>query len=113
MGYRLNIKEMSNEHIPDFYGTKLFGYLNGQEENSLSSAKYLKELGLMDDSMFFFYGSDNKFILNHDQFTEFIKRYSKDLTEYGDEIHKNFNLLDNTLIQRLMESLRDKIISWN
>lgn len=113
MGYRLNIKELSNNSIPDFYGTKLYGYLNGHEEFMLSSAKYLKELGLMDDSMFFYYGSNNKFILNHDQFTEFIKRYSKDLKEYDDEIYKNFNLLDDTAIQGLMDSLRDKIISWN
>lgn len=62
MGYRLNIKEMSNDSIPDFYGTKLYGYLDNHEEYMLSSAKYLKELGLMDDSMSFYYGADNDFI---------------------------------------------------
>lgn len=113
MGYCLNIKELSNNSIPDFYGTKLYGYLNGREEHLLISAKYLKELGLMDDSMSFYYGADNKFILNHDQFIEFMKRYSKDLNECGDEIYKKFDLLDDALIQRLMDSLKDKIISWN
>lgn len=113
MGYLLSIKELSNNSIPDFYGTKLYGYLNGQEEFMLRSAKYLKELGLMDDSMSFYYGADNKFTLNHDQFIEFMKKYSKDLNECGDEIYKSFNLLDDTLIQILMDSLRDKIISWN
>lgn len=112
MGYRLAIRRADNTGIADFYGTKLYGYLDNQEEFMLSSAKYLKSLGLIEDYQYFGYGAENPIRLNHDQFVEFMTRYSTDLTAFGDDLYKHCNLIDDTVIQELMDSIVDKIISW-
>lgn len=112
MGYRLTIRKAGNDGVADYYGTKLYGYLDYHEELMLSSAKYLKSLGLIEDDQYFGYGAENPIRLNHDQFVEFMTRYSADLTTFGDGPYKYCNLVDDTVIQELMDSMVDKIISW-
>ena len=112
MGYRLAIRRADNEGVADYYGTKLYGYSDDQEFFGLSSVKYLKSLGLVEDYQYFGYGAENPIRLNHDQFVEFMTRYSADLTAFGDDLYKHFNLVDDTVIQELMNSMVDKIISW-
>ena len=112
MGYRLAIRRADNDVVADYYGTKLYGYLDDQEFSGLSSVKYLKSLGLVEDYQYFGYGAENPIRLNHDQFVEFMTRYSTDLTAFGDDLYKHCNLLDDSTIQQLMGSTVDKIISW-
>ena len=74
MGYRLTITD--KETGKEFYGTKLFGYV---DTDILSSYKYLISIRKFNGDDYFGYGSENNIELSHNEFIEFIMLYILDL----------------------------------
>ena len=81
MGYRPTFESMSVENF-EFYGTKLFGYV---EHEKCASFQYLKYLGLFDEDVIFDYGFENEIILTYKQFLVFFYLYEMDVQRYRDE----------------------------
>lgn len=105
MGYRINIKD--NETEKEFYGTKLYGYV---DEKILDSYKYLIRIKKFDGEEIFDYNNENEIILSNEEFINFIIFYMRDLIEY-----RHTNLLaypDWNIIYEMIHNDSSKTISW-
>lgn len=105
MGYRLTIKD--KETGKEFYGTKLYGYV---DTDLLSSYQYLKSINKFNGDELFEYGCDNDIELSYNEFTEFIMIYFLDLF-----IWRKTNIFiypDWESLYNIIKTDGIKIISW-
>lgn len=123
MGYRLEIREVTNSGPKEgIYASKLFGYVCG-DERDLSSYKYLKDNHILErefdeecvknDTCFFGYGCEPKFILTAEQFREFMKKYEEDLWMFRNQHY--VNLLweeEQEHYHDMLLNENPKIITW-
>lgn len=100
MGYRLNVK--CNDTGLEFYGTKLYGYVN--DERTLKSYKYLKQIGKFNGNEHFDYRYENKLVLSFLDFSRFIKLYFYDLQQTDEKL--------NLELRELSKQPGDKTIWW-
>ena len=106
MGYRLEVKCVDNKDI-NFYGTKLVGYVDPQD---LDSIKYLVYLGKIEDFEVDYIwngGSGPYYELEENQFNNFIRYYRSDLMK-----HKQIDVYTFPEIQKVMNCPGNKIIGW-
>lgn len=117
MGYRLDVQCVNSPL--DFYGTKLYGYVEDEEE--LQSYKYLQKIGKINHDEYYpvwFYGCDNQMTLSKEEFEKFARLYEQDMrtfiTPYLREIghDENFSWADCTNMEEIIAADGDKIISW-
>lgn len=105
MGYRLNIEDP--EHHLNFYGTKLYGYV---DERSLESYKYLRSIEKVNDDTMFCDCWDNECTLTPEQFAKFISLYEEDY--FKDAGYKMNTHPKYEAIEEMLKTNSDKIISW-
>lgn len=123
MGYRLAVYDKPHIWISEkhkftesnllYYGTKLYGYVNGDEElpeRKLHSFQYLVELGWFNNDEYYFFGGCAEYPcqLSKEQFKKFIDYYIQDLIEnkctYVEEFKEE--------IKPIVELDGDKFIDW-
>lgn len=118
MGYRLNIKIFDGNNTPnqhdtysyDFYGTKLFGYVDTQK---LRSYKYLEQLAKVNEYTIFDYSFDNLIKLSSSEFNKFFALYLLDIFDYykyGSKPFTNSELWD---LSKIINSEKSKYIWWD
>lgn len=109
MGYRLNILDCNNHNI-EYYGTKLYGYV---DTDKLLSYSYLIQIGKFDGDECFDYSCDNNIILDCVEYKIFIELYAHDLKEFGN-YGKILSVTSNSekILAELYNSKSDKEISW-
>jgi hypothetical protein len=122
VGYRLEIDEFANSgYEKGIYASKLFGYV--EDDSELSSYKYLKDNHILqqefneecvkNDTCFFGYGVEPKFVLSAEQFRQFMKLYEEDLRKFRDIEYINC-LSDEEQIRysNMLLSENPKMITW-
>lgn len=115
MGIRLNVEVQGHPEL-NFYGTKLYGYV---ELNKLESFKYFQnEFGLFEDTDTYLNFVDaglelgtDEFILSADQFKTFIDLYIKDYEKY--HIYDiAMDMKNAPELVRIINTDDPKIIKW-
>ena len=111
MGYRLTVVCKENPTL-EYYGTKLYGYLDGEEFELLKSAKFLKRQGIMDGDEYFGYGFYTEYTLTFLQFKRFAELYEYDM-KYGVGYYGTNNQFEwGDDMRKIIDHPGDKIISW-
>ena len=108
MGYRPAIIEIEYKPERDWYGTKLYGYVD--DTYALESCKYLLEIGAITDDYAWGYGCDGDVVLTAKEFREWIRLYDEDLKRemgYSLEVMQEWEKL-----KRMIDSDNDKLIQW-
>lgn len=118
MGYRLNIKTFDGNKTPnksetysyDFYGTKLFGYVDTQK---LRSFKYLEQLDKVNEYTIFDYGFDNLIKLSSIEFSKFFALYLLDIADYYAYGCDPFTKTELQDLSKIINSENFKYIWWD
>lgn len=105
MGYRLEIERIGHKE-PNFYGTKLYGYV---DEKKLKSYNWLLDKGFLDKNTYYIwtYCCDNPITMKVKDFREFAVLYDEDCSQTGylpgmfiedETIKQILNLKDDELL---------------
>lgn len=119
MGYRLDVYDAEDEKI-NIYGTKLYGYLDDEEFDTLLSLHYLIRLRKIEyDERFYYnlaYCYPARIRLDANQYRIFITYYIQDLQgpiyksdSFFEYAHQCF---DANTFDKLFYSGSDKLITW-
>lgn len=114
MGIRLDITgEISGIN---YYGQKLFGYVEKEIDKKLTSKNYLIEIGKYCNEVVvndLDWWSEGKTHITADEFRKFCELYADDLEKYYPygEYKKEWFLEDKD-VKKLLETQEDKILRW-
>ena len=114
MGIRIDITGV--ESGINYYGQKLYGYVDKETTEKLTSLKYLIETGKYMNLAFdladpLCHNCDTQ--ITAEEFKKFCELYADDLEKYypyGD--YKKEWFLENEDIKKLLETEEDKILCW-
>jgi len=107
MGYRLDIRDKGNPEL-NFYGTKLFGYVNPE---TLHSKLYLKKLFPDYDMEASAWEGDSEITLSAEQFREFIRLYSYDWKQHCGEDIRVYSGWKN--VEKMLQTKSEKVLNWS
>ena len=113
MGIRIDITGAESQI--NYYGQKLYGYVDKETSEKLTSLNYLVDIGkymnLVDKLDILSHDCDTQITAN--EFKKFCELYADDLEKYypyGE--YKKEWFLENEDIKKLLETKEDKILRW-